>query len=121
MLKFFGSKKQAALTVEKQHKTAAAAGATANTTSDHISIPKDDNITHELEITLPPEENDLTLFKEALNYVVARTSPSSISDIEVLHLINIPKEFGINSGKDKIETIIDDKNGKVEALSGEVE
>ncbi|GBB95279.1 hypothetical protein RclHR1_02500028 [Rhizophagus clarus] len=127
MLKFFGSKKQATSTTEKQHKTTAAASTTTNTTLDHVPIPDDNKIIPELAITPPLEgnrfeENDSFMFKEALNYVVVRSSPNS-NDIEILHPIAVPKEFVNNPETENLEIVEDNKNEKEKdkpvMLSGE--
>ncbi|CAG8641987.1 17660_t:CDS:1 [Funneliformis caledonium] len=82
---------------------------------------------------LPKEEclklslDELAVFKEALNYVVVRTSPNSVNDIEILYPINIPKEFVVNPELEKVEIIKDDKKDVVNQivnipeLSGEEE
>jgi hypothetical protein len=112
MLKFFGSKKQAA--TEEQRKKIATASTITNTTSDPISIPGDNKFVPELAITPPAEEhhfeeNDLVMFKAPLNYVVVRTSPNS-KDIEILHPITVPKEFVNSPETEKLEIIKDNKN-----------
>ncbi|RIA94967.1 ATP11 protein [Glomus cerebriforme] len=121
---FFGSKKQAASVTKKQIKTVTAASTTATTTTEPISIPSDNKIkVPELAITPPQDYLEENLFKEALNYVIVRTSPNSINDIEVLHPINVPKEYAISPETEKLEIIKDDKNeikkDKLEVLSGE--
>ncbi|CAI2175571.1 9035_t:CDS:1 [Funneliformis geosporum] len=108
MIKFFKNKKQLESTSIPE-----------DTTSTPISIPPNDKLPKEEFVKLPLDE--LTVYKEALNYVVARTSPNSVNDIEILYPINVPKEFVNHPESEKIEIIKDHQITNINELSGEEE